>query len=645
MLIQPLAKSQKFQCPYNLERWSDQSRHMVRNAWICNRAVAVEAGFIDRRWPKDTFTPRPDMLPPPQETDENVTQTNQDVTATVMAAEAYIARLGDRGIEYVFANAGTDFAPIVEALSRHSGRQSNLPRFMIVPHENVAMAMAHGYYRVAGKPAAVMVHVTVGTANAMCGLMNAARDNIPVLLAAGRTPASETGHIGSRNRTIHWGQESFDQGGMVREYVKWDYELRHGQPVEAVVDRALDIAMSEPRGPVYLTLPREVLTNPSPRARREFNRPLGTMAPAPARSAIEQAAALIERAEFPLIVTSSVGRNPEAIDQLAALADEFAVPVVQSEARDFNLPTNHPMHVGFEPSAFLSQADVVIVLDSAIPWIPRIGGPGRNAKIINISNDPLLTRFPFRETEADLLVAGDPCAALAMLRQELAGMAKSKVAVLEARRKAIAATRSEMQARRQKLIESSKDQTPIHPAWLAHCLNQVKSDDAIVVSELGVPLAGLTMTKPRTFMGSLLSGGLGFGLGAALGAKLAAPQRDVVVAVGDGSYMFGNPLSYHYVGRAENLPTLTIVANNSSWHAVRQSTLDVFPDGTAAKANTMPLTELKPSPDFEKVIETCGGRGEKVEGPAELLPALERSFAAIRSGTPVTLNVKTQARR
>ena len=102
-----------------------------------------------------------------------------------------------------------------------------------MPHENVAMAMAHGYYRIAGKPAAVMVHVTVGTANSINGLMNATRDNVPILLAAGRTPLTETGHIASRNRSIHWGQEAFDQGGMVREFVKWDYELRSGQPVES----------------------------------------------------------------------------------------------------------------------------------------------------------------------------------------------------------------------------------------------------------------------------------------------------------------------------------------------------------------------------------------------------------------------------
>ena len=219
---------------------------------------------------------------------------------------------------------------------------------MTVPHENVAMAMAHGYYRISGKPAAVMVHVTVGTANAINGIINAARDNIPVLLAAGRTPLTETGSIASRNRPIHWGQEAFDQGGMLREYVKWDYELRSGQPVDAVVDRALDIAMSEPRGPVYLTLPREVLSAPAVATRRQTVRPLGTIAPEPAQAAIEEAAALIAKAELPLIVTSSVGRVPAAVEALAALADEFALPVVQAEPRDMNLPTDHPMHLGYD---------------------------------------------------------------------------------------------------------------------------------------------------------------------------------------------------------------------------------------------------------------------------------------------------------
>ena len=415
----------------------------------------------------------------------NDSKTESAMTSNTMSAHAYIARLAERGIDYVFANAGTDFAPIVEALSQSTAARA--PRFITVPHENVAMAMAHGYYRIAGKPAAVMVHVTVGTGNSINGVINAARDNVPVLLAAGRTPITETGSIASRNRPIHWGQEAFDQGGMLREYVKWDYELRAGQPVEAVVDRALDIAMSEPRGPVYLTLPREVLSSPAVKPRRDTVRPLGSIAPAPARAAIEQAAALIAKAELPLIVTSSLGRVPEAVSALAALAQEFALPVVQPEARDMNLPSDHPMHLGYDPGVLLPKADVVIVIDSVVPWMPRNHQPRRDAKVIHISADPLETRYPFRELEADLLIAGSSLAAVSMLHETLAEAVRSGRATIESRRKALGALREEIAGNRRKLIETVKDQTPIHPAWLGACINQVKAEDAIVISELGAP--------------------------------------------------------------------------------------------------------------------------------------------------------------
>jgi acetolactate synthase I/II/III large subunit len=194
------------------------------------------------------------------------------------------------------------------------------------------------------------------------------------------------------------------------------------------------------------------------------------------------------------------------------------------------------------------------------------------------------------------------------------------------------------------VLDAARARTPISTSHIAACLNELKTEDAIIINELGVPISQLQLTRQGSYMGSLLAGGLGFGLGAALGAKLAAPGREVISIVGDGSYMFGNPLPFHYVGRAESLPTLTIIANNQSWHAVRASTLDVFPGGYAAKANIMPLTELKPSPDYEKVITTCGGVGEKVEQPGDLPAALKRAFDAVRSGTPALLNVITQGR-
>jgi acetolactate synthase-1/2/3 large subunit len=242
------------------------------------------------------------------------------------------------------------------------------------------------------------------------------------------------------------------------------------------------------------------------------------------------------------------------------------------------------------------------------------------------------------------LITGHAADALVMLRAALRETMKGKQNGIDGRRKMAAAAREDNEAKRQKVLETARNAMPIHSAWLAACVNQIKAEDAIVISELGVPIAHLDLTRHGTFMGNMLAGGLGMGLGAALGAKLAAPEREVIVAVGDGSYMFGNPLPYHFVARAENLPTLTIIANNHSWHAVRQSTLDVYPDGSAAKANVMPLTQLNPAPDYERVIETCGGYGEKVEAPGDLLPALRRGIDAVRSGTPALINVSTQGR-
>jgi acetolactate synthase I/II/III large subunit len=562
---------------------------------------------------------------------------------TKLAAAAYLERLAERGVEYIFANAGTDFAPIIEAVARNRG--AKFPKFVTCPHENVAVGMAHGYYRTSGKIAAVMVHVTVGTANALNNLMNASRDNVPILLAAGRTPLTEIGHHASRNGAIHWGQESFDQGGMVREYVKWDYELRTGQPVASVVDRALDIAMSEPRGPVYLTLPREVLANPPVAPRRNNDHGgMGASPPAPAKGPIEHAAKLLANAEFPLIITSSGGRSPESFRELSALAADFALPVIQYNARDLNIPTNHPMNLGFDIGPYLKKADVILVLDSVVPWMPSQMYPKDGAKIIHISSDPLAARYPYREIETDLLITGENALAAAALRDAMGSATKGKEAALESRRKAIAAIQEERTNNRRAAIEKMKTQKPMSTTWVTHCISEAKAKDAIISNELGILPNFMEMTEYGSFIGTPLSGGLGMGLGSALGAKLAAPNREVIACVGDGSYMFGNPLPYHFVQAGENLPTLTVISNNSSWHAVRASTLSVYPNGDASKANVMALTELKPSPAFEKTTETCGGYGEKVENPAELPAALKRALDKVRSGTPATLNVVTQGR-
>jgi acetolactate synthase-1/2/3 large subunit len=556
--------------------------------------------------------------------------------------QAYLGALADCGVDVVFANAGTDFAPIIEGLVRAGDTGQRVPRFVTVPHENVAVAMAQGYYKASGKMAGVMVHVTVGTANALCGIMNASRDRVPVLLAAGRTPVTEKGDIGSRNVPIHWGQESFDQGGIVREYVKWDYELRSGQPVGDVVRRAADIAMSEPRGPVYLTLPREVLgEGGAPPAPPRADGIMGTATGVPSPDTIDRIADAIARAERPLIVAGNMRPTAASFEALGGLAADHAIPVCQ--ALDHNLPSSHPMLMGGVTPAILDYADLVLVLDAIVPWMPRVAEPKPDCTIIRLGTDPLNSRIPFEGFRSDLSATCDPRAAVAMLREALAARGVKETPAVAKRRKWIAETKAAAAERRRAMLEEAKTASPIHPAWVAHCLDKIKKPDALFVNELGLPLEHLTFEQAGTLLPGGGAGGLGTGLGEALGAKLARPDRQVIAAVGDGSYMFNVPTAAHFVGQAEDLPTLTLVMNNSEWFAVRRATMAMYPDGRAAKANTLPLVELNPSPAFEKTIEACGGRGERLDDPGKVPETLERALADVDAGRSVLLNVICRA--
>src|SRR3954466_525815 len=282
-------------------------------------------------------------------------------------AEAYLALLADRGVEYLFANAGTDFAPIVEAYAKlaHTGAAHTgtaAPKPLIATHENLAMSMAHGYAAASGRVPAVMVHVSVGTANALCGVLNAARTNVPILFTAGRSPLTEEGLPGARDTYIHWAQEMFDQAGMLRELVKWDYELRNGAQLETVIDRALTLATSPPEGPVYLSLPREVLAEKLPGfAYDSPARRVAASPPAPDEAAIAAAVDILASAQHPLIITADAGRDRAAVPALADFAERFAIPVIEHRQRHLSLAADHPCHLGYNPAAMIDGAAALVV--------------------------------------------------------------------------------------------------------------------------------------------------------------------------------------------------------------------------------------------------------------------------------------------
>jgi len=503
--------------------------------------------------------------------------------------------------------------------------------------------MRHGYYQASGRAAAAMVPVNVGTANTICALMNARRDNVPLLLMAGRTPLTQAGDIASRSAPIHWGQESFDQAGVVREWTKWDYELRAGQNVDEVVARALDVALAEPRGPVYLTLPREVLAAPA--AAQWAERPLPATQhapPAPSSSHVEQLADWVAAAQFPLVLTANLGRDLEAVAALDALARRFAIPVAEPHPSCVNLPASHPFATGMAGTELLSRADLVIVADCEVPWYPRYAAPRADAKIVHLGADPLYERYPLRAFPAHLALTGRTSTALTALAAALDARGGIDASALRTRTAAIAEVNAARAARRAALLERARSEKPIRYAWVGECVRKALPKDALVVTELGVSSEQLALEEPGSLLGVSIGGGLGFGLGASLGAKLASPQRTVVSTVGDGSYMFGNPTPFHLVSRAAGLPVLTIVCNNRRWQAVESATRVVYPDGRAANAPKMPLVELEPSPEFTKVAEASAAWTRRVDDPAELPAALEAALEAVAGGNQALLDVRME---
>jgi len=550
------------------------------------------------------------------------TKTLSDVTV----AEAYLTLLAERGIDYLFANAGSDFGPIIEGLTRAGSGAGLAPIPITCPHENTALHMAIGYYLVTGRMQAVMVHTNVGTANGLMGLMNASRGGVPMLYSAGRTPINEDTYQGHRDMDINWTQEMFDQAGVLRESVKWDYELRNAPQLETVVDRALSVARSEPAGPVYLTLPREVIAQRldkfsySVPARLQAASP-----PAPDPATLELVATHLINADNPLIVASQAGRQLDVMAPLGDLAEKYAIPVVQYRNRFVSLASVHPMNMGFDPRPLLGEADVILVLDSVVPWLPHQHKLKEGAIVINMAPDPLYRQIPIRGHQSDIALTTTVGLGLTLLSAAMAGPAKAKQAVIDARRKKIVEMNATMLDNRKRLLEDKKSATPIHPAWLSHCIDQVKDSDSIVIVESGLMQEYVTTTRPGTLFSATAASGLGAGTGTALGAKLACPDKFVIGTYGDGSYMFGNPIASHFVSAESNLPLLHIVFNNHIWGAVRNSTNRVMPNGYAQKSNRPPLTYLDTANKFEKAVEVADGYGEAVSDPAALMGALERA--------------------
>lgn len=573
------------------------------------------------------------------------TPTPRRAQAERKAAEALLDLLVANGVERVWANLGTDYPAVIEAFARYAAEGRPAPQVVICPHEMVLLSAAQGAAQVSGAAQVCFLHVDVGTQNVGGALHNVYRSRLPILLLAGRSPWTAEGELrGSRDHWIQYYQDHPDQHGIVRGYVKWDYEARTAANLAQVVQRAFRIALDEPRGPIYLSLAREVLEQPAPPAPFSPERYAPSVLGVPDPATLDRIADRLVTAREPLIVTSDLGRRPAAVAELVRLAETLGAPVAQSYPSTLNFPTDHPLHWGFQSEPHLAGKDVILTLDAEVPWLPARGMPDPETRVIQLDVDPARSDFAFWAFPSDLAVRADSLATLPLLTAALERRLRGtrQIEKVQQRTERCHAVHDQQRQLWAAEAERAADSAPITPQWLSHELNAVLAPEALLfedaVTNKFPVLQAVERTRPATYFGC---GGaaLGYGIGAAFGAKLAQPDEEVVCVTGDGAYLFGVPTVVYWAARRYQAPFLTVIYNNIGWGAVRLVTQLQYPEGFAKAADRY-LAGFAPSADLTAPAAASGAHVETVTKPDQVRPALERGLAAVRAGQAAVVDVR-----
>ncbi len=552
---------------------------------------------------------------------------------------AILEALKEAGVEYVFANLGSDHSAFLETFAEATaaGRRGEFPALITAPHEMVALCAAQGFAQLSGRPQAVLVHVECGTQQLGGAIHNCAKARTPVVILAGLSPATQEGEArGSRNEFIHWLQDAFDQRGIVRGYMRYDNEIRLGGNAKQIVHRALQFACSEPKGPVYLTAAREVLEAEVKRVAIDRAEWPTVSAAALAPEDVLSVAEALARARRPLVVTSYVGRNPAAVSELKRLCERLGVGVLEATPSQMNFPPTEPLYQGSQwnekrQNPALAEADTILVIDSDVPWISQINRPSESARIIHIDTDPLKIQMPLWYIHARQIYRAEAAVALRQLNAALQGLRIDPEAVRE---------RTAHYARRHEELQGELDGRERVPAeglsaeYLTARVRDTIGERAIVLSEGVTNYHAIAQHVRRIHPGTLYTqggGSLGWNGGAAVGAKLARPSELIVALTGDGSYMFSVPATVHWMARRYRTPFLQVIYNNRGWRAPKFSALGVHPDGHASRAEPADLgVSFEPPPDYAGIAAAAGGAlALTVRTPEELDAALARALAAV----------------
>jgi acetolactate synthase-1/2/3 large subunit len=566
-------------------------------------------------------------------------------------AHHFLEGLVDLGVEYIFANLGTDHVSLIEEMARWDKEGRKHPEMILCPHEIVAVHMAGGYALATGRAQAVFVHVDAGTANACMAIQNLFRYRLPVMLFAGRAPHTLHGELpGSRDTYVHFVQDPFDIASIVRPYVKWEYSLPSGVVVKEALTRACAFAQSDPPGPIYMMLPRETLAEQWDDAEMPAYPPArygrvvsGGVEPA----RVEEIATQLMAAENPIAIAAYLGRKPQAVAVLEKLAQTCGIRVSEFNSIDLNIPQTSPCFAGFDPMPLLENADLGLMLDSDVPFIPQSAKQAGAIKWIQIDIDPLKSDFPMWGFPTDVRIQGDCGTVLQQVLDAVEARADDAYRRhVAARISSWSGAREQASKRRANAAANRGTSGALSPAFVFATLNEKLSQDDIVLNEAirNAPILQehITRTKPQSYVG-LAGGGLGFSGGMALGLKLAQPHRRVVQFIGDGGFHFSSPDSVYAVAQQYQIPILTVVLDNGGWQAVKSAVQRVYPKGVAAETDQF-QSKLRSGRqgerrNFSDVARAFGAHGECVAEPDELAAAVDRCLTALDDGKAAVLHV------
>lgn len=566
-------------------------------------------------------------------------------TKGLTGAEAFLRVLGGMGVERIFASPGSEWAPVWDALAKPDQRGEGFPLYLSSRHEEIAVGMARGYAMASGKLPAVMIHTTVGSLHASMGLRAALHEHIPMVVFTGESVGF--GEDEGPDPGGQWLRHLADMGGPARlleRCVKWSFGLNNKALLPATIQRACQLAMGAPRGPVFISIPMEFLFD-----KMIHDAPASAAVPVPPAAdpkGLEEMARLLAGAKNPIIITEESGRTPATVERLVKLAELLAAPVIETRSTTFgNFPRNHPLHGGFDPKEYLSEADLVFLLAAIQPWHPPSAGPGPETKIVVLDEEPLHAGLPFWGYRFDLCLAGELEGSLELLLEKLQKKIspgdRGRAERIEKHR--IRSERNREEWKKEAVALRTKK--PMDTRWAVSELGRVLPKDAMVVEETITHRLAVHRYLDRLAPGSFFAGclgGLGTGLGTALGVKSAKPDRPVIAVIGDGSFNYNPVLAALGFCQEYAAPILIVLLNNQGYLSMKASVPRYFPGGWAVKNKNFVGTSITPQPEYATIVKAFGGYGEMVEEPGELGRALERGLQAVGNGQVALIDVRLE---